>query len=328
MAYHITLQPGGKSFLAEPNETILDAALRSGINLDYHCSNGSCGACLARVRSGKVVQARHHDYVCKPASDGCPQILSCCSIAGSDLVLEARESGRPQDVPLQSIETKVYKLEKIDDHIMLLQLRTPRSQTLRFLAGQYVSLNIKGLPPRSKSIASCPCNGMYLQFHVHASEHDGFSDYVFNTMKPRETVMLNGPSGQFNLDDDSNRPILFIANDTGFAPIKSLIEHAISLELEQAMYLYWNMPENSRHYLENYCRAWEDALDNFTYIPLHSDSRTLDTLSRTIIEQHPDLSGFDVYLNGPEQNAQAILERLQQHGLAGDRSFIDKMKKY
>ncbi len=328
MAHHITLQPGGKSFLAEANETILEAALRSGINLDYNCSNGSCGACLARVRSGRIARSRHHDYVCKPASDGSPQILSCCSIAGSDMVIEAREAGRPQDVPLQSIETKVYKLEKIDDHIMILQLRTPRSQTLQFLAGQYVTLKIKSLPPRSKSIASCPCNGMYLQFHVHASEQDDFSDYIFNTMKPRETVMLNGPGGHFNLDDDSDRPILFIANDTGFAPIKSLIEHAISLELDQPMYLYWNMPENNRHYLENYCRAWEDALDNFTYIPVHSDTCTQDTLSRIIEEQHPDLGGVDVYLNGPEQNARAIVERLQQHGLPADRLFIDEVKKY
>lgn len=104
-----------------------------------------------------------------------------------------------------------------------------------------------------------------------------------------------------------------IAFDTGFAAIKSLLEHATAQEKERSIYLYWIACGRGGQYLQNLCRAWRDALDGFHYIPL-SISENLEELVRQrtrgrgiaeqklleIVGEHPDLSGFDVYLAAPQ----------------------------
>ena len=333
MSFTITLKPSNKSFSAEANETILEAAFRSGINLNYSCSNGSCGVCIAELISGTVDTSKT-DFHCKPTAEGNTQILLCSSIATSDCVIYALQADNIYDLPYQTIETKVYKFESLTDDMMLLQLKTPRSKTLQFLAGQYVTLEINGLDPRSKSVASCPCNGMYLHFHIHRSENnDTFSDYLFKELKPKQNVTISGPNGLFTLDDPSKRPIIFVASNTGFAPIKSLIEHAIDLELSQQMYLYWVVPEGSTHYLENYCHSWVDAFDNFHYTSLNSPvefdfSQQLDFVAKQVSLKHSDVSGFDFYLNGPKEQTHGFIEHLQPFGLARERLFIDDLKRF
>jgi CDP-4-dehydro-6-deoxyglucose reductase len=333
MSFTITLEPSSKRFSAEANETILEAAFRSGINLNYSCSNGSCGVCIAELLDG-TVDTKITDFHCKLTAEGNTQILLCSSRATSDCVIYALQADNIYDLPYQTIDTKVYKLESLTNDMMLLQLKTPRSKTLQFLAGQYVTLEIEGLNPRSKSIASCPCNGMYLHFHIHRSEKkDIFSDYLFNEMKPKQNVTVSGPNGLFTLDDPSKRPVIFVASNTGFAPIKSLIEHAIDLELSQEMYLYWVMPEGSAHYLENYCHSWVDAFDNFHYVSLHSPAelnfpQQLNFVAKQISRQHSDVSGFDFYLNGPKEHTEGFIEHLQPLGLDRERLFIDDLKRF
>ena len=268
MSFRVRLLPSGKEFTAEKNETVLEAALRSGISLNYSCNNGSCGGCGGRIKSGQVRETQQHDFHFSDTQKAQGHVLLCVNAAQSDLEIEVKEAGGIEDIPLQLIPTKVEQMERIQDDIMILHLRTPRSQTLRFLAGQHLSLAIAGMPPRNKSLASCPCNAMHLQFHIRRVPGDPFSEYVFTQLKVSQTVTVEGPWGNFSLDENSKRPIIFVAYETGFAPIKSIIEHAIALELEQPLHLYWMAHQPGNHYLNNLCRSWLDALDNFSYTAL------------------------------------------------------------
>ncbi len=67
MAPNVTIQPSGHEFFVEGNDTLLEAALRNGVSLNYGCSNGNCGDCKARVVSGEVKKVHAHDYVLKQA---------------------------------------------------------------------------------------------------------------------------------------------------------------------------------------------------------------------------------------------------------------------
>ena len=40
------------SFEVHEKESILEAALKQGINLPYGCRNGECGSCIAEIKSG------------------------------------------------------------------------------------------------------------------------------------------------------------------------------------------------------------------------------------------------------------------------------------
>lgn len=326
--------------MAEPTETLLECALRNGISLDYNCNNGSCGKCAARVISGNIGEVLPHDYVFKEQEKDLHKILLCRTKALSDMVIEANEASDANEMPFQNIETTVHRIENPDPEIRILQLRTPRSNTLRFLAGQHVTLKIDGLPARNKSIASCPCNGMYLQFHIQNSPGDEFSEYIFSQLRPRDKVAVEGPYGNFTLDDDSMRPIIFIAFETGMAPIKSLIEHAIALEHEQPIHLYWLVDQDNTHYIDNYCRSWVDALDNFTYEAIHIrytndnivDINTLEQeltrIACTILDHHPDIDSYDMYINGPAWLFSGMKMEFMRAGIPDTQIRIDTMRRY
>ncbi|HEY9150549.1 MAG: 2Fe-2S iron-sulfur cluster-binding protein [Gammaproteobacteria bacterium] len=351
MTAHITVQPSGHRFTVEEGETLLEGALRSGLNMNYHCNSGSCGECQARVLEGEPGRRLPHDHVLGETARQQGVVLLCRTHADTDLVIEAREAHGVEDIPQQAIDTQVAKLEQPVEDVMVLHLRTPRSRTLRFLAGQYVTLHIDGLAPRSKSIASCPCNGMMLQFHVRRVAGDPFSEHVFQHLKPRQKIRVEGPHGEFVWDENSRRPVIFIAFETGFAPIKSLIEHAIALEYDQPMRLYWIARDRDGHYLANHCRAWQDALDNFEYHPLVSHEsppwtdevleelalsmETLDPVARGMVQaaaqvvaELPALEGHDVYVNGAETLLSPLRGLLLRHGLPASRLFVDRVRRH
>ena len=54
MSHQVTVLPSGLSFQVETNETILDAALRHGIDFPFRCKQGVCTSCVCRLRSGTV----------------------------------------------------------------------------------------------------------------------------------------------------------------------------------------------------------------------------------------------------------------------------------
>lgn len=333
----ICIEPSGRTFEAASGETVLEAALRAGMNVPYNCNNGSCGQCAARLLSGEIGKHLPHDYAFRQHEKDQGLFLMCSATPGSDMVIESRTIGSAEDVPHQEIDAKVYKVDEVADNVRVLQLRTPRSQTLRFLAGQYVTLHIDGLAPRSKSVASCPCNGMYLQFHVRYSQQDPFAQYIFNNIAPRASMRLSGPHGDFTLDENSRRPMIFIADDTGIAPIKSLIEHCIALESTQPMHLYWLVKNRDEYYLANYVRSLEDALDNFVYTPIFEEdlsseppdfNETMEKLAEQVVKDYPVLEEYDVYMNGPADRYAALTERFVQHRLPQNRLFIDSLKHY
>lgn len=324
----VTVLPSGHDFLVEGHDTLLEAAMRAGIPLNYGCSGGNCGLCKARLVSGEVKKTRSHDFVISEAERQQGYILLCSNTAVGDLVIEAPVAGGVQDIPFQQIEAHVKATGYLDDDMLLLHLQTPRTQRLRFLAGQSVTLRVGQSCSAELPIASCPCDDRNLLFHIHRQPGNLFSDYVFEHLKHNDTVEIEGPHGEFILHEKSRRPLYFFAFDTGFAPIKSLIEHALSLEAE-SICLHW-FGSSPRHiYLQNIAHAWQDALDNFRHEE-HVAGFDLRTVSGKckesllgqlgdIVAADAELLQGDIYIAGPE-DAVNIAERFfLDRGLPGMR---------
>jgi len=313
MSAHVVVRPSRHEFFVDGADTILDAALRSGLALNYGCSNGNCGLCKARVVSGQVQKVRHQDYVLSEAEKQQGYTLMCSHTAVGDLVIEALESTEAGDIPPQQIVAKLKALHALGDDLLLLHLQTPRTSRLRFLAGQNLTLTA-GEASAQLPIASCPCDDRNLQFHVVRNAEDSFAQRVFGSLKAGDAVTLFGPWGDFVLRADSPRSILFLACDTGFAPIKSLIEHAMALEVSERLHLYWLATRPAGHYLANLCRSWADALDNFSYTPIAAEHADAPELIRRIGAEHADLNAFDIYLAGPEAFIRDAATALRERG--------------
>jgi len=311
MSAHVTIRPSGHEFFVEGSDTLLEAALRAGVSLEYGCSNGNCGECSARLISGKVMKIRAHDYVLRQDEKDAGMILLCSCAAVNDVVIEANVAGA-HDIQEQHLEAKVKSVEVFNPDVASLHLLTPRSQRLRFLAGQSMLLSANGVNGHY-AIASCPCEDRHIEFQVLRSTNDTFSDTLFNNLKANDLIELHGPYGEFVLEDSSSRPVVFVAFGVGFAPIKSLIQHSMSLDLAEAMDLHW-FADKAGHYQNNLCRAWADALDNFNYTP-HDRSDDLETMLAGIATDYPDLHRFDVYASGTASQLEIARELFLKHGL-------------
>lgn len=260
MSHRIRLLPSGHTFTAEANESLLEAGLRSGINLPYSCAGGTCGECRARIVSGSTRPVARHEFAIPESEKIQGTVLLCSCGADSDLVVEVAETCDAGAIPEQHIDARIASARRVGDYL-LLQVRTPRTRTLRFLAGQAVTLNFPGFGSLDAAVASCPCNGRVLQFHLHRGAAPAV-ERLYLSADAGQPLRIDGPFGDFILDETAAAPLMMVAEGDGFAPIKSLVEHFIALEREQFVQLAW-IAEPGGHYLENVCRAWQDALDGF-----------------------------------------------------------------
>jgi CDP-4-dehydro-6-deoxyglucose reductase len=330
---HVTVMPSGDEFCTEGNETILEGALRAGVPLSYGCSGGSCGLCKAKIISGEIQKTRFHDYVRTEADKRDGLVLMCSNSAIADVVIEAGVAEGAEEIPLQQVSATVKLVTVLMPEMVLLHLRMPRTSRLRFLAGQSVSVMINQSLNAVLPIASCPCDDHNILLHVQRKPDDLFSDYVFNQLKNNEVVELEGPQGSFVLQKVTTRPLHFFAFDTGFAPIKSLVEHAMSLESGVAIYLHWIGSSDASIYLPNIGRAWADALDNFYYSQVvagfdlteFSGQQTafFNALLQGVLKDQPDVLGSDIYIAGSEAAVKLAVQFFGDAGLPKAQLFSD-----
>ncbi|MCG6967804.1 MAG: 2Fe-2S iron-sulfur cluster binding domain-containing protein [Chromatiaceae bacterium] len=302
MAHKVTVQPSGHIFEAEPSETLLQAGLRAGLNLRHSCASGSCGECRARLLDGEIAPLSHFDYRFSELEKRQRWFLTCCCHAAGDIRIEAPESGSAAEIPEQQVRARVSRMELLQEQVMQLTVRAPRSGGLQFLAGQGAMLQFEGIRPQTLPIASCPCDSIQLRFHLRRRAGDPFSEFVFERLRKGQELLLQGPYGDFTLDEESTRPLVLIAWETGFAAVSSLIDHAIQKDVNRSIDLYWLSAIPHGHYLSNYCRAWRDVLDDFRYHSIDLEpvgEERMDDVIERVVRVHSLLADHDYYLALP-----------------------------
>jgi CDP-4-dehydro-6-deoxyglucose reductase len=315
----VTVRPSGHQFSVEGHETLLQAGMRAGLKLNYGCGNGTCGMCKVRVTAGQTVRTMVTDYPMSEPERARGYVLACAhTSASSELTIETLEASGPADIPQQQIVTSVRAVRALAPDTVLLHLQTPRSHRLRFLAGQWVTLGLAsgGDVHAAHPIASCPCDDRNLQFFIPRDAADPLAARLFGGgLKAGDAVNLWGPSGEFVLADGP-QPLVFAACDTGFAPVKSLIEHALSLDAAPSITLFWLATRRDGHFMANQCRAWSEALDPFEYtLSTHDDAAT--GASQMATAMRADLFDIDCafYIAGPAAFADTLRSELAAAGV-------------
>lgn len=312
MSASVKLLPSGHEFFVTGQDSVLEAAVKSGLHLDYGCASGNCGKCKIRVRSGKVKRIRDYDYVLSAREKEEGYVLACSNTPVTDLLVEAGEATIPADLPQQEIRALVRRQIPLDDDAALLELQTPRTQTLRFMAGQRVTLTNDDGVSLELPVASCPCDARNLQFLVRRKTSQPLVGDV--ERRDHATLLIEGPRGDFLLREESDSPAIFVSIGDGIAPIKSLVEHAIAIDHAVTMHLFRidNIPVGS--YLGNLYRSWNDALDNLTYVRLPSDTSP-DGMLAELLRHFPKLQNCELYAAGPADWIDGFRSALTARGI-------------
>lgn len=331
MAFEITVLPSQHTFVAEAGETLLNAALRQGVMLPYGCGDGACGACRGKVVSGQIEHGAAPSHVLSAEDRAAGIALLCCASARSDLSLEARElPAQPQSV--KTLPARVQKLTRAAPDVMLIELKLPPGERLRFLPGQYIEILLKGGVRRAFSLANAPGDDSCLQLHVRHLPGGLFTDHVFSAMKERDLLRFSGPHGSFFLREDSSKPMLLIAGGTGLAPIKSIVEHAIAQRSTRPMAIYWGGRTLADLYLLPLAERWAQA--GVRFVPVLSEaaadahwSGRSGLVHAAAMADFPDLSGHQAYVCGsPAMVAAARRDFVGQCRLPENEFFADSFE--
>lgn len=305
MSFQVTIKPSNHVFAVESSESVLEAALRQGFGLPYGCRNGACGTCKGKILEGKVDYGVYQESALSEAEKLSGAALFCQAKPQTDLVIEAREINAVKDIQIRKLPCRVQKMERLADDVMVLYLKLPANERLQFLAGQYIDILMKEGKRRSFSMANPPHDDECLQLHVRNIAGGAFTDYVFKKMKEREILRFEGPLGTFFLREDSDKPIIFVASGTGFAPVKGIIEHAFYKESRRGMTLYWGARKLSDLYMLQLPQQWQREHDNFKFIPVLSEALPEDRwqgrsglVHQAVMDDFADLSNYQVYACG------------------------------
>lgn len=310
----ITLQPSNLSFVTESEETILQAALRQNITLPYSCKTGKCDSCLATT-----------------ATDGQEphSIRTCTTVPEQDMTLELDLLTELTSIQVKTLPCRIAALKQVSQDVMVLTLRTPPNQALRFVAGQYIDV-IKGDIRRSYSIASSP-DAANIELHIRKVEGGKFSQYLFEQAQVNDLLRLAGPFGTFFRRDSSRltkKPMILLAGGTGFAPLQSMIQTMINADDDTPVWLYWGNLFTSGFY-SDLPSTWATAYKHLQYHPVCSEPLNTEWQGRTGLVHHAvladfsTLKGFDVFACGSPAMIEAAKQDFIQAGLEPKAFYAD-----
>ena len=305
MTHQVTIRNTGHQFQAQDAESILQAALNAGLVLPYGCRDGACGSCKGKLIEGRIDYGKYSEKALTADERAHGHALFCQAKPLTDVVIEAREVRKAGDIQVRKLPARVQKLERAADDVMIVYLKLPANERLMFLPGQYIDILLKDGTRRSFSMANPPHDDEFMQLHIRHVPGGAFTDHVFKTMKERDILRFEGPFGTFFLREESDKPIVFVASGTGFAPIKAVIEAAFKKGVARPMTLYWGARRPKDVYLNALPERWAAEHPGFRYVPVISEALPEDNwtgrtgfVHRAVMEDIPDLSAYQVYACG------------------------------
>jgi CDP-4-dehydro-6-deoxyglucose reductase len=319
MSFQITVQPSGRQFTCDDGETILNAAIRAGVGLPYGCKNGACSSCKGKLLDGEISHGAHQEKALPVKEEQLGFALFCCATPHSDVTIEAREVAGIGEFPVRKMPTRVAKIDKVADDVVVLSLQLPANERLQYLAGQYIEFILRDGKRRSYSMANAPYKDEHLTLHIRHMPGGLFTDQVFSTLKERDILRMEGPLGTFFLREDSDKPMVLLASGTGFAPIKALVEQCAHTGSQRPITLYWGGRRPQDLYMMALCEEWAATLPNFKFVPVISNAQPEDQwqgrsgfVHQAVIDDLPDLSAYQVYACG----APVVVESAQRDFVA------------
>ena len=328
--WQMTLHPGHHHVPVRGSETLLDAALRAQVAVPFECRSGGCGMCRATVLAGEVDAGIYQPGALPPQARARGEVLLCCACALSDLEVELEPGAAARDAAIAIYEAQVERIERLAPDVMLLALRLPAGQRIAFEAGQYINILLDDGDRRSYSFTIASGSTDLVELHVRRMPGGKFTTRVFESLRTGDHLRFEGPLGTFILREPSERPLIFVAGATGFAPVKSLLEQAFRMGITRPLHFYWGVRKRRDLYLADLPQRWAAEHPNFKFVPVLSepgpddawDGRT-GLVHEAILADFPDLAGCAVYACGSVQMVETAKPAFMHQGLGEEYCFSD-----
>ena len=329
MRFEVQISPSGRSFPVENDDSVLTAAFAAGVKLPNGCRMGTCRTCRGKVIEGSVDHGHSHPEYLTPEMRDQGYALLCQAKPCSDLLVEIEEL--PFLADPQVLPAYVKGLDRLAPDVVKVHLRLPLHANMPFVAGQYIDIIMADGRRRAYSIANAPTATGVVNIELHIRHFPGgaFTDHVFDGLKLREMLQIEGPLGSFFLRDGDN-PVLLLATGTGYAPIRSIILDALEWQPDRQLTLYWGARTRADLYMLEEVEALARDHPSLTVIPVLSRPLPEDNWTGRIghvqdcaLADIADVSKHHVYACGAPAMTAAADRDFAARGLPDGAFFSD-----
>ena len=329
--YVVELSPGGQTFSCGEDETILDGALRHGIELTYGCRHGRCSTCKYLVEDGEVDLGDVTTYALPENEQDAGWALLCRARPLSDVLILDHRLPDARALPLLtpvSIDAEVEAVTQLTPELW--ELTVALASPLTFYAGQFAELGLShgdGMVWRSYSMASPPSSPTQLKFIMKRIEGGAFSGNI-DQLRAGQPLAVRGPFGTSYLRA-GQRPVLLCAIGSGIAPILSMLRDAGERGDGRAFSLFYGARRpQDLPYLAELSAGFGLKLE---FVPsldglVEGDewSGATGTVTRAVQHAVENAHDIDAYLCGAPPMCDTVSRLLSAKGLPAEQLYFDR----
>jgi Na+-transporting NADH:ubiquinone oxidoreductase subunit F len=324
-----------KELKVKGGKPLLSTLMGEGIFVPSACGGrGSCGLCKVKVTSdvGPYLPTELPWINKEEAKQNVR--LSCQLKVKKDV-----EIAIPEELfNIREYTTRVTGIKDLTYDIKEVTLELVSPGEINFEAGQFVNFQVPEyeLTPesvyRAYSLASSPQDKNKLELEVRLVPNGICTTYVHSYMKEGETILVNGPYGEFFLRD-THKDIIFIAGGSGMAPIKSILHDMLSRGIQRKATYFFGARSLRDLFLVDEMRAMEGKLPGFKFVPALSEPKPEDNwqgetgLITEVVKRYVanlDTNNTESYLCGSPGMIDACIAVLTEKGLKPEFIFFDK----
>jgi len=284
----------GISCQCRPDETILDALLRQGIDIPFSCRNGICHVCLHRCVEGVIPEKANKGLL--PVLRERGYFLPCKCTPTTEMVIEPPVT---DDLYTPAV---IYKKEMLSPDIC--QLLIEPASTPAYHAGQFINIRNPSGVVRSYSLASLPTQDYFLEIHVKRKKNGLMSNWLLDDSREGDEIEFQVPQGNcFYTPGNKKQNLLLIGTGTGLAPLVGIVRDALYQGHEGHIFLYHGTHSAEDLYWHKKMLAYCGKFPNFHYIACisgdHAPPGVLAGRAHQIaLSCHEDLSTWKIFLAG------------------------------
>lgn len=337
MAHQIEIENVGCIIDGQPGETLLDSLQRQGYKLRVGCKNGVCEICEVRLLQGEVVQRYPEKHLTLSEDLGSVEerVLACTCQPLSDIRVKIKGLRCPGELLVKKLLCDITAIEKLNHDVSRVRLQLPAtaSMSAEFYAGQYLDLILPDAKQASFSIGSAPDQGRHLELHIRHIPDSEMSNTILNHLQTEATVEIEIAKGNCYLQAHSIKPdtrLILAAASTGFAQIKSVVEHLLANQFSNPIHIYWGARVEEDIYLGNLPRQWASEHTNVHFETIVSEPENspgwegrTGLLPSAIVDDFDNFDDVEIFTSGSPGMVYALLDACEEKGFNAENMHSD-----
>lgn len=337
MARRIWIENAGIAVDCLTDETIYDALKRQGYHLRVSCRNGVCEICEVQLLQGEIRQRypEKHLKLEKQKNQKPEAVFACTCMPLSDVRVNIEGLKCPGELSVKKLLCDITANEKLNHDVYRIRLRMPAtaSMSAEYFAGQYLDIYLPDGQKASFSIGSAPDAGRDLELHIRHVPDSELSTAILDHLLNEKTVEIELPKGDCYLQAhsiDADTRLIMAAASTGFAQIKSVVEHLLANQFSNQIHIYWGARVEEDMYLEKLPEQWAAEHPNVHFEPVVSEpekspgwnGRT-GLLPEAILEDFSDFDDVEIFTSGSPAMVYALLDACEARGFKEENMHSD-----